>query len=77
MLGPADMDHVISSAHLQERQKCNLSSDSIMLREMAEELRRNRKSQGGHSEGVVTTGGRSLQTQEDKEYTIRFQDVLK
>lgn len=62
---------------LQERHKCHLSSDSIILREMAEELRRNRKPQGGHSEGVVTTGGRGLQSQEDKEHNIPFQDVLK
>ena len=63
---------------LQERKKYSLSSDSIILREMSEELRRGKQQQqqqqGGHSEGVVLAGGKG---QEDKEHNIPFQDVLK
>lgn len=64
---------------LQERQKCSLLTESILLREMAEELRRDRKQQGVPSEGVVSVGGGggNFQTQEDKEHNIPFRDVLK
>lgn len=60
--------------HPQERQRCSLLTDSILLHEMAEELRRDRKPQGARPEGAVLGTG-SLQ--EDKEHNIPFQDVLK
>jgi len=58
---------------LQERQKSILLLDSLLLREMAEELRRDqRQQQAGQSEVV-----QSIQTTEDKEHNIPFQEVLK
>ena len=64
----------------QERQRCSLLTDSILLREMAEELRRGRRQQGVQPEAgsIAGTGGGggALQTQEDKE-RFSFQDVLK
>lgn len=62
----------------QERQKCSLRTDSILLREMAEELRRDRKQLGVRQESVPGGGaGTGPQEQEDKEHNVRFQDVLK
>ena len=66
---------------MQERKKCSLRSDSILLREMAEELRRDRRQPGVRQESVPAAtappGGAGLQGQEDKEHNVRFQDVLK
>ncbi len=57
----------------QERQKSCLLADSILLREMAEELSRNQRQQhAGQSEAVS-----SVNVQEDKERSYPFQDVLK
>ncbi len=76
--------HVISHGHVtdlyfvQERQKCNLLVDSILLREMAEELRRYQKQQGVQCDGGAGGGGEGGGgNQEDKEHNFRFQDVLK
>ena len=60
---------------LQERQKSNLLLDSILLREMAEELRRDRRQQTAQSEAAPPPG--NAQIVEDKEHSIPFQDVLK
>lgn len=49
--------------------------DSILLHEMGEELRRDRRQQTVQSEAVPPSG--NSQTLEDKEHNIPFQDVLK
>ncbi len=64
----------------QERQQCSLLTDSILLREMAEELRW--RQQGAQAEANVgggggAGGGGTLPNQEEKERGIPFQDVLK
>ena len=68
----------LSPSFTQERKKCSLRSDSILLREMAEELRRDRRQPGTRQESVpAAPGGAGPQGQEDKEHNVRFQDVLK
>ena len=63
----------------QERQKCSLRTDSILLREMVEELRRDRKQLGTRQESVpgALAGTAGSQGQEDRGHNVRFQDVLK
>ncbi len=65
----------LNKSHTQERQGSGVLSDSLLLREMAEELRRDHRQHGAKAE---ETGGSGLQQEvEPNKEHHSFQNVLK
>lgn len=69
-------------SYTQERQKCDVLSDPLLLREMAEELRRDHKQHVTKPDETanVPGGGGTVQQQQEIEYSREnhsFQNVLK
>ena len=64
----------ISYSLEQERKKCNTLSDPLILREIAEELRRDPRQLGGRPDQALSQLQFSLDTNREAH---SFQDVLK
>ncbi len=72
---PAPPKSTPTHTHTQERQGSDVFSDSLLLREMAEELRRDHRQHGAKAE---ETGGSGLQQEvEPNKENHSFQNVLK
>ena len=67
-------------SHVQERQKCDILSDPLLLREMAEELRRDHKQHVTKPDETTAVAGGNTQQQQELENSREnhsFQNVLK